>query len=177
MLHSPERFVLVPVESEPVLWEYAPAYGLLGWTGELGVAPGWHAFGSGSLAHEHAGAFAGEIVSVLDERGIRDERVGVDRVDTVGHAALLGTGIRVADAQLPLKVAGSIKCKSEVDALRESARVCDAALDRLNMVLSIEAYVGPEDGLEGVKLEEQILIAAEGFGLFSQAPYDERLVP
>jgi Xaa-Pro dipeptidase len=338
MFHSPERFVLVPVESEPVLWEYAPAFGLLGWTGELRVAPGWHPFGSGSLAHEHARAFAEEMVSVLDERGIRGERVGVDRLDAAGHAALLATGIRVADAQLPLEVARSIKCKPEVDALRESARVCDAAIDRLrealepgvtenglwgafmgrgielgaeyaearllasgprtnpwfqeasarvveegdlvafdtdlvgprgyltdvsrtylcgeerpsdeqrrlyaaayefvhealpffrpgasfeelgstlskrfpkefhsrrypfiahgvgladeypavlfdrhhpgvveeNMVLSIEAYVGAEDGGEGVKLEEQILVTAEGFELFSQAPYEERLVP
>jgi Xaa-Pro dipeptidase len=45
------------------------------------------------------------------------------------------------------------------------------------MVLSIEAYVGAEDGREGVKLEEQILVTPEGYELFSQALHEERLVP
>ncbi len=46
-----------------------------------------------------------------------------------------------------------------------------------NMVLSIEAYVGAEGGHEGVKLEEQILVTADGFESFSQAPHEERLLP
>lgn len=44
------------------------------------------------------------------------------------------------------------------------------------MVLSIESYVGAVGGQEGVKLEEQILITNHGFEIFSEAPYDNRLL-
>lgn len=43
------------------------------------------------------------------------------------------------------------------------------------MVFSIEAYVGAEAAPEGLKLEEQVLIAPTGSELLSHAPHDERL--
>ena len=45
-----------------------------------------------------------------------------------------------------------------------------------NMVLCIESYLGAEDGREGVKLEEQVLVTATGIESLSQAPFDERLL-
>lgn len=46
-----------------------------------------------------------------------------------------------------------------------------------NMVMSMEASFGREDGREQVKLEEQLIVTSDGPLLISQAPYDERLVP
>ena len=46
-----------------------------------------------------------------------------------------------------------------------------------NMVMSMEASFGREGGREQVKLEEQLIVTADGPLLISQAPYDERLVP
>jgi Xaa-Pro dipeptidase len=46
----------------------------------------------------------------------------------------------------------------------------------VGMVLSVEAYVGEVGGAEGVKLEEQILIAETANELLSSAPYDMRLM-
>jgi Xaa-Pro dipeptidase len=131
MLHTPERFLLLPVESEPVLWEYAPAFGLLGWRGETRKARSWHAFGAGALSAEYARAFAHEVTAVLAERGIAGERLGLDRLDAVGYQALAEAGVTLADAQLPLELARSVKSPDEIEAHRVSARVCDAGIAAL----------------------------------------------
>lgn len=46
-----------------------------------------------------------------------------------------------------------------------------------NMVMSMEASFGREGGREQVKLEEQLIITANGPEVISKAPYDWRLVP
>ena len=45
-----------------------------------------------------------------------------------------------------------------------------------NMVLSVEAYVGAPGGREGVKLEEQVLITADGAEVMSSYPFEARLL-
>lgn len=45
-----------------------------------------------------------------------------------------------------------------------------------NMVLCIESYLGAEDGREGVKLEEQVLVTAAGAEPLSSTPFDDRLL-
>ena len=42
-----------------------------------------------------------------------------------------------------------------------------------NMTVSVESYIGAEGGREGVKLEEQALITAEGAELLSRYPFEE----
>jgi Xaa-Pro aminopeptidase len=39
-----------------------------------------------------------------------------------------------------------------------------------NMVVSVESYIGEQGGKEGVKLEEQVLITANGSIVLSQSP-------
>lgn len=45
-----------------------------------------------------------------------------------------------------------------------------------NMVLCVEAYVGKENGTEGVKLENQVLVTETGFENLSPYHYDEQLM-
>jgi len=45
-----------------------------------------------------------------------------------------------------------------------------------NMVISIEAYAGAEDGNEGVKLEEEGIVTSYGYEIISTAPFEERLL-
>ena len=47
---------------------------------------------------------------------------------------------------------------------------------KAGMVLCVEAYVGKDDGIEGVKLENQILVTETGFENLTPYPYDERLL-
>ena len=44
------------------------------------------------------------------------------------------------------------------------------------MVLCVEAYVGKDDGVEGVKLENQVLVTETGFENLTVYPYDKRLL-
>jgi len=44
------------------------------------------------------------------------------------------------------------------------------------MVLCVEAYVGKDDGIEGVKLENQVLVTETGFENLTTYPYDARLL-
>ena len=45
-----------------------------------------------------------------------------------------------------------------------------------NMVICMEASFGREDGLQQVKLEEQLLIKVDGPEIISQAPFDWRFM-
>ena len=45
-----------------------------------------------------------------------------------------------------------------------------------NMTLCVESYIGREDGAEGVKLEEQLLVTADGTQLLSTFPFEEDLL-
>jgi len=44
-----------------------------------------------------------------------------------------------------------------------------------NMVVSVESYLGGEGGNEGIKLEQQVLIARSGAIPFSKTPFDNAL--
>jgi Xaa-Pro aminopeptidase len=44
------------------------------------------------------------------------------------------------------------------------------------MVVSVESYIAEVGGGEGVKLEEEVLITADGVELISKYPFDERLL-
>jgi Xaa-Pro aminopeptidase len=44
-----------------------------------------------------------------------------------------------------------------------------------NMVVSVESYLGERGGAEGVKLEQQVLVTAEGAMPFSRAPIEDAL--
>jgi Xaa-Pro aminopeptidase len=45
-----------------------------------------------------------------------------------------------------------------------------------NMTLCVESYIGEEDGREGVKLEEQLLVTETGTELLSRYPFEEKLL-
>ena len=45
-----------------------------------------------------------------------------------------------------------------------------------NMTLCVESFIGHEEGGEGVKLEEQVLVTETGIELMSTFPLDERLL-
>ncbi len=44
------------------------------------------------------------------------------------------------------------------------------------MAMTVEVYIGEEGGCEGVKLEDQFLITADGCENLTWAPFDPRLL-
>jgi Xaa-Pro aminopeptidase len=134
-LHAIDRYLLVPAEGEPILWEWASApadcsspYPNL----QTRTATGWSAFGSGEHGSGRAMQFAAEVVDVLHERGIRDERIGVDRLDAYGFLALQACGAHLVPAQLAIEQARSVKGADELELIRRSVGVCDAAVTHLH---------------------------------------------
>jgi Xaa-Pro dipeptidase len=111
-LHSIDRYLLVPAEGEPVLWEYpsAPAE-LTSPSGplETRTAISWSVFGTGEHSADRAARFAAEVVAVLRERGIHDGRIGVDRLDAYGFLALQEAGLHLVPAQLAIEQARAVK--------------------------------------------------------------------
>ena len=138
-LHATDRFLIVPVESPPVLWEYrgSPPETPVSALPDLVVrsAPVWSVFGRGEHAPDDARAAAEEIAASLP----RSERIGVDRLDALLFLALQASGLELADAQLPLERARAVKSPEEIEALRRSARICDAAVAHLYETLSAGA--------------------------------------
>jgi hypothetical protein len=44
------------------------------------------------------------------------------------------------------------------------------------MSICLESFIGSERGVEGVKLEEQVLVTADGYQQLSTFPYEEDLL-
>lgn len=61
-----------------------------------------------------------------------------------------------------------------IDPLHRGVNRYDDVLEA-GMVLCIESYVGAVGETDGVKLEQQVLVTADGYELLSQYPLDERL--
>jgi Xaa-Pro aminopeptidase len=137
-LHSIDRYLLVPAESEPVLWEYAsappdlvsPYPGL-----ETRAATSWSVFGYGERAGDRAALFAADVAGVLRDRGIQGERIGIDRVDAYGFLALQAAGVHLVPAQLAVEQARAVKGSEEIELIRRSLCVCDAAVAGLHEAL------------------------------------------
>ena len=130
-MHSIDRYLLVPAEGEPVLWEYASAppelvspYPRL----ETRTATSWAVFGAGEQAGSRAALFATDVAAVLRDRGISGDRIGVDRLDAYGFLALQAAGVHLVPAQLAVEHARAVKGSQEIELIRRSLRVCDAAV-------------------------------------------------
>ena len=109
-LHAIDRYLLVPAEGEPILWEWASApadcsspYSHI----ETRTATNWSVFGSGENGSTRAGLFAAELAGVLQEWGIRDECIGVDRLDGYGFLALQAAGVHLVPVELAIAQARS----------------------------------------------------------------------
>lgn len=67
----------------------------------------------------------------------------------------------------------------EYPALYHQGDFTDAGFDGViepGMVLCVESYIGEEGGVEGVKLEQQVLITETGVELLSKFPFEESLM-
>lgn len=137
-LHALDRYLLVPTDGDPILWEFAsvPVDGTSPCPGlETRTATNWSVFGSAERAGERAALFAAEVAGVLRDRGLAGDRIGVDRMDAYGFLALQDAGVSVAPAQLALEQARAVKGPEELELIRRSVGVCDAAVAHLRDVL------------------------------------------
>jgi Xaa-Pro dipeptidase len=132
-LHTLDRYVLVPAEGPVHVWESPSAYALLPQARRDSVrtARSWSVFDVGTRSAETAAGFAAEVRDLLHQLGLDGEPLGVDRLDTYGFLALQDAGLALRPAQLALEEARSIKSAAEIELIRRSVVVCDAAVTHM----------------------------------------------
>ena len=134
------RFVLLPQNDEPVLWDFGSAarhHQLhCPWLGERS-RPGISML-RGTMSPEHGRAedVAKKIRIELEMRGLHKEPVGIDIIELPVLFALQREGITVIDGQQLMSEARVIKTKDEIALLNTSASMVDAAYHDLYMAIS-----------------------------------------
>jgi Xaa-Pro aminopeptidase len=147
-MQIPFRWALVPAEGKVVLWDYTghvsenaehgtkeaerpggvPAY----YTGEVRPVHGFSFFPQGSTAAGSVRAFVAEVVDVLDEWGLKRERLAIDRAEATSFLALQAAGIEICDAQAAIEGARSVKTIDELEILRQNAHTTGLAIDAMH---------------------------------------------
>jgi Xaa-Pro dipeptidase len=187
-LHVIDRYMLVPAESEPILWEYSSAPADLVSPHphlETRTATSWSVFGSAERAQNRAERFAAEVADVLQERGIRVARIGVDRLDTYGFLALQAAGLHLAPAQLAIEHARVTKGAAEIELIRRSLRACDAAITHLHQELrpgmteneAWALFTGRAFALGGEYVEARLLSSGPRTNPWFREAADRRIEP
>lgn len=133
------RFVLLPQNDEPILWDFGSAARHhqihCPWLGERS-RPGISML-RGTMSPEHGRAedVAKKIRIELEMRGLHKEPVGIDIVELPVLFALQREGITVIDGQQLMSEARVIKTKDEIALLNTSASMVDAAYHELYMAM------------------------------------------
>jgi len=130
------HYTLVPVEGDPVIFEYPLSQIVVKqfWP-DVRPAHYWQARFADALAPEYSAQWAAEIKDVLRERGLAGGKVGVDGLDFYGFTALQGQGLALADADAAIEAARIIKLPDEIELMRQSAAVAEAALHDLEQAI------------------------------------------
>jgi Xaa-Pro aminopeptidase len=133
------RFVLLPQNDEPILWDFGSAARHhqihCPWLGERS-RPGISML-RGTMSPEHGRAedVAKKIRIELEMRGLQKEPVGIDIVELPVLFALQREGITIIDGQQLMSEARVIKTKDEIALLNTSASMVDAAYHELYMAM------------------------------------------
>jgi hypothetical protein len=90
--------------------------------------------------------------------GMSDARLGVDCLDYHGFSALQGLGVRLTDADDPVEAARVIKTTDDIELLKQSAAVCEAAL--YDLAEAIRTGVS-EHELPGVFYQKMLSLGGE----------------
>jgi len=138
-LHNPVRYAFVATEGPVVLFDFEPRPGATGGWGLSDVADfsvvterrpavSWFYFESGPREGEHARLWAAELAELVRTHGGGNRRLGVDKVDPAGAAALAAGGVTVVASQDFTEEARKIKHPEEVKALRRAVHTAEVGM-------------------------------------------------
>lgn len=130
------HYALIPVQGDPVLFEFPLARHRVEplWS-TFRPARFWQARFADHRAGERSTEGVAEIKDVLRGWGVANARLGIDSLDFHGFTALQQQGLTLADADEPLQAARIIKTADEIELLKQSAAICEAALHDLEQAI------------------------------------------
>lgn len=130
------RYVLVPVEGMPVIFEYPEAQFRASQFWEK-VEPTyyWQQRFVERAAAERSDEWAAQLISYLNQWGVKDSKIAVDGLDFHGWNALQKAQLTLTDSDETMEAARLVKTLDEIEIMRQSCAVCDAALYDLDQAI------------------------------------------
>jgi Xaa-Pro aminopeptidase len=123
------HYVVVPVEGDPVIFEYGGAeFRQRAFWRDVRPSMFWQARVTDADSAGKAAGWARQIKDVLDERGLAEARIGIDVLDYNGFTALQAIGLQLADADRTMSAARIIKLPDEIELMRQSCAIAETAL-------------------------------------------------
>jgi len=129
------RYCVLPNGGEPVLFETAGsdlqcAIIDLPWMeGRIRPAMTWQ-WAEGAVPHM-AGKMADSVIEVLEEHGVRNERIGIDNLDMPAFYALQERGLNVVNGWPAMSAARVVKTRDEIELLKQASSIGDATMWRI----------------------------------------------
>jgi len=126
------RYAVLPRGGDPVLFETAGsdlecAKIDLPWLqGNIRPAITWQ-WAEGAVPYM-AGRMVDSVIDVLDEAGVRNERIGIDNVDLAVLPAFQERGLNMVNGWPAISAARVVKTIDEIELLKQAASIGDAAM-------------------------------------------------
>jgi Xaa-Pro aminopeptidase len=138
-MHTPSRFVFIPLEGPVTLFEYRTCEHLvegIETIQEVRPAVSWNYFSSGPNREARATRWADQLADVIRQACGEERRIGFDHLDPLGTDFIRQRGIEVLDGQEPLEHARSVKSDDEIACMKVAVAVCEAGMARMYEALT-----------------------------------------
>ncbi len=130
------HYIVVPVEGDPVIFEYGGAeFRANPFWPDVRPSIFWQARFTDGHSARNSALWAAEIEDVLRQRGLADAQIGVDVLDFYGFTGLQQQGLRLTDADDAIEAARVIKTMDEIELMRQSCAVAEAALHDMEQAI------------------------------------------
>ncbi len=134
MTHNPSHYAIVCADGPAIDFEYRGSEHVakgIEIIDEVRPAISWFYFAAGSRIEERVEKWADEIADVMREHGGGNRRLAVDKLEPLGVDALRKRGITIVEGQELTEKARCIKNDAEIELMRWTVRVCEAAMARM----------------------------------------------
>lgn len=134
MAHNPSHYAIVCADGPAIDFEYRGSEHVANGIeiiDEVRPAISWFYFSAGGRLEERVEKWADEVADVVREHGGGNRRLAVDKLEPLGVDALRRRGITLVEGQELTEHARSIKNGPELELMRWTIRVCEAAMARM----------------------------------------------
>ena len=134
MTHNASHYAVVCADGHAIDFEYGGAEHLadgIETIDEVRKGTYWFYFAAGGRIEERVANWANEVADVLRQRGGKNMRLAVDRVEPLGIDALRQRGITIVEGQELTEHARCTKSKDELTLIGWTIRVCEAGMARV----------------------------------------------